>query len=479
MKNKMRNIFRRGKAVLVCQFGQDAFKAVKFLSGAREVAGLEAVDLSAAEAKKDEVRIVSALLKKPAYRNLPVIVCLPRYKITFRFLKKVPAQSPGEIENIVLLQASRCLPYPAEELISGYQIVSMDQDGCSDVNMAVVHEQAVEHALEAFKGQRYPRICVSVSSYGLLNFYNYLKPGDNEAVMLVDADADYPEIAITKGTVLLFSRAFKLDRGTAGWQEIFIGEINKTQAAYFKEMSVKPPEKLVLLGCGKTRDDLLDVLNNQPGFSVSAPGYGPVKFAAGLKEQNNNTDFSFASLVGLGIKDCQESLNFVPARLKDISKKSTRRKEFLRLGLFIFGIAVILGLGIARNLDDKSAYLAWLKGRLNSIAKEAGPLEEMERKLNAIEGRTQRSPTVLDALHELYRLVRPPVTLMAFSYEEADRLVIRGQSPELDPVFDLAGRLERSAAFGDFAVKVNYVTKKMTASGEVSDFEIECLRKKR
>lgn len=463
MKDKLKNIFTKKSALLVCQETTDGFKLLRFAPGRKEITGIE-TGVAASEFGR--------------YQGARIVFCLPRQKVTFRLLKKVPAQSPKEIESIVSLQAPRCLPYPAEELISGYQVISLDKQGYSELNMAVAHKETIERCLEAAKTSAGNALFAAASPWGLLSYYRYLKPRDHQVTILIDADASGAELVVVREDKLLYSRAFRVERSAAGWQQDFIDEINKSRAAYSKEAAGAEPVKIVLLGAEQARKDFAQALAKQAGLPVSELSYEGFNFSAPQAEKIRSAEVSFAALIGLALKPGPESLSLLPPKIKEANRKLAGKKEWLRLGVSLCAIAVIIGLGMARTLENKAAYLSRLKAELAKIAEEARPLEEIEKRIKIAQGRLQGSVSGLEALRELYRVLPPQVLLASFAYEEASRVVIRGQSPELKPVFDLAQELEKSPAFSGYSVKVNYATKKATATGEAVDFQIDCLREK-
>lgn len=477
MKNKLKRIFADKEATLVCQAGQESFRMIKFLPKAKEVVSVETVPVYTGAGGEELSVIVTGLLQNSDYRGLPVIVCLPRYKTTFRLLKLVPAQAPQEFDCITTLQAPRCLPYPQQDLISAYQLISTDKEGYSDLNMVVAHRQTVEPYIEAFKAASRPSFFVAASSYGLLNFYRYHDPNDDAVTILIDADSAYPELAVVRGDKLLFSRSFRVERSVAGWQEDFLSEVNKSRAAYLRETS-QAPVKIVILGGQKLSEELVEILHQQVDLAVSVLAYGKIKFSAEVSEKLEKQPSSLAALIGLGLRKNETSLNLVPARLKEKNKQSIRKNEWLRLGLSVCAILLILALGAIRNLNNKEAYLHRLKAQMNKLAVEARPLEEIERRLKLMDARLRKAPSGLEVLHEIYQVAPSTVSLFSLAFEEGGQITIRGQSLELGQVLNFVSALEKSEVLRGYSAKVRYATKKITPPGEVVDFEIDCLREK-
>ena len=133
-----------------------------------------------------------------------------------------------------------------------------------------------------------------------------------------------------------------------------------------------------------------------------------------------------------------------------------------------------MGLSIAKNLDNREQYLKRLKIELDRVAKEARPLEEMDKRLKLMQSRWQKGPSSLGVLYELHQVMPREVTLISLNYEEDRQIILHGQSPRLDSVFLLVSKLEDSGVFKGFNIKVRYATKKKTRTAEFIDFEIVC-----
>ena len=459
----MKNFLRRMdmNAIWVYQFAGDHFKAIKFLRGRHELSAIESGALSS---------------KLPDAGNAHVVICLARGKLTLRYLRNVPAQAPREIESIVALQAPQLLPYPAQELITAYQVVSCDKQGYSGVNLVIAHKESVEHCLGFLPQAGVRNISVVASSWGLLNYYNYLRPHDHETTIIVDADCRQTELAVVQGDKLLFSRSLRLNLAAEGWQDELVNEVNNSRGVFLKETGLTLPSKIVIVGAGHLLEEFRRALEQKVEFPVSVLSFDKMKYAHGLSDKLSAGENSFAALIGLAIKAVPANLDLLPAELKVKKSRSAGKKELLRMGLSACAIIFVLCLGFARNLDNKTKYLGLLKSQLNLISAEAGPLEEMEKRLQTLESRGQKGFSGLEELQELYRVMPPQVTLTVFGYDESGRATIQGQSPELNAVFGLAAELEKSAVFSGFSVKVQYATKKVVANAEVVDFEIICLR---
>jgi Tfp pilus assembly protein PilN len=473
----MKKQFSKSKSkntAFICSITETSLKVVKCLrqnNTKREFVSIEAEALSADADDKTVAVKLNQLFKKLEYKNNLVIVSLPRNLATCRYLK-VPSQNLEEIGRIAALQAPHYLPYSAEELITAYQIVQTDKDGYSHINLVIAHKDVVARILNIFKELKPLRLDIVLSSYGLCNLYNHIRPQDNLATMIIDIDSSQIELAISVNRKLVFSRSFKLSLAQENWDNVLADEINKSRDAYLREVAKEPPVKIVVLGARRVSDECAQILNRKIGIPAEALPFDKISFSGNAAKNISESDNSFASLIGLGLEDVSASLNILPVQMKERFKSIAQRTKRIKFGLLLITIVLIWILGIAKTLDNKAKYLERLKTELNKISKEARPLEEADKRFKFMETSLQKKPSILDVLYELHQIMPQEVSLMNFDYEEGSELTLRGQAPELNSVFSFVSQLQKSAVFKSFNIKINHATKNKTISGEVIDFEI-------
>ncbi|MFH0827373.1 MAG: pilus assembly protein PilM [Candidatus Omnitrophota bacterium] len=455
--------------VIKCKSVHDA-KTLELLEG-------QALPLPANADEKKLSDLWQQSLKKMGYDHHPIIVCLPRNQATCRYLK-VPAVTPSEIEKMSNLQASRYLPYPAHELVTAFDIISTDKEGYAHINLTIVQKNNIERILNILKGFKASRMSIILSSYALLNLYLFLKPGDHESTMIIDVDALQAELAVVGSRKLLFSRSVKMDRQAFGWKNVLFDEMDKTLETYMESVSSEPIRKFALVGTRSALDELKEALEAKFSLPAEILTLGPnLNIPPNLSGVILNSEVSFASCLGLCLKEPQPSLNLLPQDIKDETRKVISRKKSLQAAVLALVIMMAWGIGSAKHLDNREVYLERLRSELAKISKTAKPLEDIERRFELLEARNLNVSSSLDILHELHAIVPADAALISMSFEENKQVLLRGQSPGLDSVFAFVDRIEKSSVFKPFRIKVRYATKKKTASGDMVDFEIECLKK--
>lgn len=432
------------KPVFVLQSAEDQFKAIKFIpaSGKKEAA-------------------VDFFLEKPSgfKRNSPLLISMPRNQAVCRYIK-IPSQSADEIQKIAALQAPRYLPYPASSLVTAYQVISQDKEGNSCLNLIIAHKDALDRCLDLAREFETKDASVALSSWGLCNFYFYLRPQEQAVVMLVDIDLNQAELAVVYQRKVLFSRYFKINTADAGWEERFSDEIRKTHEAYLKETSREIPAKTVLTGASAVLEKFAAALRKGSTLAVET-------LAFNVKAPDQ---YSFTGLLGLAMKRPEESVF--------LNKKTARPRRQFKTAFLALAIACLLSAGILKGLYNKTVYLKQLKAQLVKISAEAKPLERAQQMIARLEARRQKKPSTLEIIYELHQIIPANVSLINLVYEEGKQVVIRGHAPELDAVVAFNSLLGRSAVFKGFDVRIRFTTKKKTQAGEFVDFEIACAKEK-
>jgi hypothetical protein len=471
---------KKNKTIFVCQLTNSLLKVFKCLPGPK-YNSFQAVAESILLEEDPLVLSKKAqeIFRKLKFRQEPVIVSLPHVHIACRYLK-VPTQVPEQIESIVSLQAARYLPYPEEELVTGYELIATDAQGYAYINLVIVHRDIIERMCKIFGVLKIKDLKIILSSYGLTSLYLENKSTVPLPVMLIDIDVDQVELAIIARQKLLFSRHLKWSSTGVDRNEILLNEIRKTERAYLDEVSKERVSRVVVMGNEADGVDLVNFLNQKAIASETRSEFYSYSKDFDFKTSPEvRPDCSFASLLGLSLGSFNESLNLLPKALKEEVKKASQTKKMTSLFFFVFGILILVSVGIHKSLDNKSRYLGYLKLQLNAIAKEAKPLEEIDKRLELLRERFQRKESGLELYYGLHQIVKTGITLTSFSYRKDSELVLRGQAKELNAILEFVSMLKKFPAFGSFDVKLRYASNKKTKAGDFIDFEIYAVKGKR
>jgi Tfp pilus assembly protein PilN len=388
---------------------------------------------------------------------------------------RIPSQLPSEIEKIVNLQAPSFLPYPANELVTGFQIIASDRQGHCGVNLVIAHRGAIERMLAFFEKLQSSCVSIILSSYGLCNLYNVAAKNQTTPVMLLDIDSEQAEVVLVGNRKMFFSRVFRFSQGQPDRGSILVDEINKTRDVYIREVAQEAPAKIVLLGSRTANEPFIDILQKQTAYPFQVISYQDIPgLGESIAQRAATSDVSVASLLGLGLGSFDEYLELLPQAVKQQRRSSRQRQEYVHSTLLGLGLVLITAAAMTRHLDNKIAYLVTLKDKLGQVTRDAKPLEDIERRFRTFADQSQKRLSALDVLRELYQIVPAQVTLTRFTYEESNQISLHGQTPGMDAVFMFVSALEKSRLFENFTVKINYATQKKMQSGQAIDFEIMC-----
>lgn len=475
MKKQVKSRKNR-KDIFVIQISDDYLKIIKFHQyslNKREAADFDYVKLDEGIKDKELTKKAKSIFEKLGYSNNPVILSLPRSQATCRYIK-IPAKSSEEIEKIIPFQASKYLPYPAQDLVTGYQVISSDKQGYSYVNLNIAHKDIVSGYIAFLESLNIKNFSIILSSYGLRNLYNEIKTKTDETDMIVEIGENYTELVVIAGNEFIFSRSFKLAR-QPDLENVLLEEIGKTSTAYTKETGQPAPKRIIVLAPENISKEKLSA---NLSFSLEFPNYYEKFIAQPLTGKIFSAGNSISGIIGLGLKDLDSTLNILPQAIRQSHLRAFKKREFIKSLAIALVTIFILGSAVLKDLSNKKNYAIKLKGELNKISKDAKTLEELERRFSILESQAKYRLNVLEMFHELHKMVPSDIHFSSFVYEDNKQVSLRGQTSVLDNILKLVAGLENSDFFTDFACKLRYATKKKTQAGDVIDFEIVCLRKK-
>lgn len=465
--------------IFVCQITESSLRVAKCQThrfACRKFLDLETSNFSGPSDDKIIEERIREAFKKLGFNNNRVIVSLSRSSATSRHLK-IPSRSPEEIENIISLQAPRFLPYPAAEIITGYEHIQTDKEGFSHVNLTIVHKNAVERFSNLFQSLKLKDFDLLLSSYGLSGLFGFLRPEEQGPAIFLDIEHPLVELAIAEKGQLIFSRAFKISE--MDWQTNLTAELNKTTQVYLKELGLKQPVKIFIPDHPRISKKIDEILRTHTDLAVNRLGYqDKIPATDNFRAKIAQADSSLAVLIGLGLKKIPDTLNLLPKEKKDQLKKQARVRESAKLATLVAGVVIMLTLGLRQNLINKELYLDKLKNELNKISKDAKGFAELERRYELIEKRRDKPSLSLELISQLHKVAPQAILLNNFAFEAEKEVILRGQAPQSTLVFDFVKRLEATEAFKKFNIKIRYVTQKKVLAGEVADFEIVCSGKR-
>lgn len=465
------------KIFFICHFNHNLIRIIKCLDnhGKKEFLSLVSQEIPAGIEEDRLFENFALALKAQGYNHNRIIVSVSRQNVTSRYIK-VPSQKTEEIEKIISLQSPSYLPYTSEELITGYQVLSEDKYGYTHLALYVLHRVIVDRLINNFQKLKIKDFIITPSSYGLGNLFNFCAEKTGSSCIIIDYDFSEAEIAIMSAKKILFSRYVKLGQQ----QNVFrflADEVNKTKEVLSKDIAGFSFGKIFVLSSLDNAREIALGLGKELGQPVIfLPYVHKIKATRGFLGNLANAQSSFTSLIGLALKEVPLSLNLLPFEKKAELRKILFKKEKIRRVILFFGVILILGLAMFKNIDNRTGYLNLLKVELDKFEKEAGPLALLERRFEYLQERLDKSST-LDVLSEVFQYLPADISLTNLGYENGKQVILRGQAMNVSSVFNFISGLEKSKIAKGFNISIKYASKMQTAKGEVVDFEISCIKK--
>ena len=181
------------------------------------------------------------------------------------------------------------------------------------------------------------------------------------------------------------------------------------------------------------------------------------------------TGVSFASVLGLVLKEGQKCIDITPAELK--TKVSNRLKWLMvrQVAFFIAVFALVLSLFILRGIDLKTKELKLLRQEMTVLAPVEKSMQEAKKAL-LVDKEVLKTHSATDILYEFYDLTPAAVFITEFRLEEAKSVSVTGVAQDPVTVFHYLDSLKNSKFLKD--VRLDYVNANQKASGESVRFRI-------
>jgi Tfp pilus assembly protein PilN len=382
------------------------------------------------------------IFKELKLKNEPVIVAVGRRLAVTRYLS-LPSMDKREVAKMIEFWVPRCLPYPLEELSSGWAVISKN-DGYSKIMLSVIQRKELER-ISGFLPVKIEQIeSVFLDAYGLAARFT-----DSFPVMRINVDDFSAQIVIAKNGKLLFSRAVSLDFSSPGAAVGLLGEIDKSIQSYQRENIDVPINRIFLYG--KAIEGLQAKIESALKIEVKA--------------------FPEQDMECLGLLDLKDSaLNLATS---DFLSKKEDKIAWLSLKRSMGLAAVLLLLVISGAwlyIKSRKIYLKELEEKVRTISDKGSQLDQMYRVLAQAGSQNGRQPVLLDLLRQLHGLLPASITLETFSYQKNKEFVLKGRADSLSDALNTVSILDKSGGFSD--LKVNYADKANNISGESVDFQI-------
>lgn len=449
------------------------------LAGSRKIIKFLAKDLSSHTPEN----IVQSLKNVVDELNGPIghlTLCIPRHKVTVRFLK-FPTTNEKEIAGMVNLQSAKELPLSKEEIVTDYLISERTKEGYAKVALVIVHQDVISGYLDILNKAGLEPQRLTFSTEAIVDWHRIAFGREKVAAcsLLIDLDTDNTDIVLLHNFDLGFTRGLTLGmaqvKNEPDFKQRLAEEIRRTIEGYTRQEKAIKIDKIILAQTNKAiTEDIKSFLIQE--FNLPCEIVMPLKNLPCQKDISfgqNELGFSPLRVLGAVFATPEKRLNLLPEVLRKKQEYKLNKKRLVTtVALSLMIILLSLSL-VAKKIHDNKLRIAYLDKEIEKTEKQAEEVENMLKQIELIESRRNISGSSVDVLRELHSLVSQDISLSVFTYDEDTSTVsIQGVSGNMSQILNFINTLEKSAIFKN--VQLKYVNEKNAKGSEATNFKIEC-----
>ncbi len=404
-----------------------------------------------------------------------VLVANPAHLTTTR-LFTLPSTDPGEIRDIVELQAEKHTPYAKEEILIDFHILESDRGGYSRVQLVLSHQDIVHRVLRIVEGMGWILEHVGFELDGLVNWFKAANRDPATGTLIAELDNDSTTVVIFQHGKPFFHRSLAL-----GVTQLLhdpeavdklAAELRRSLESFESEGFNLPVAAVVLTGQAGRVPQLAERVHQAldlPAESVD-PFQGVELSDEAKLAHESLSQHAFTSLVGLGLGP--SPVDLTPKALKLHRAFEARAKTLVSLGCQLIGGLLLVSCLIIGRAYQTERYHAGLLQQERTLRAQSDNLEVALEQFDLVERWLGSRGVILEAVTELAHQTPDTIRWQSFSFTKNDQIVIKGTSQEMPKVFEFATQLKQSPLFSK--VEARRVSKKKVGEETVTEFEIVC-----
>jgi hypothetical protein len=448
-----------------------------FLSGKIEIVDLFSKQ-TAGLSDPDIVGIISGYFKGVKTKNPLIINTIPCHMVMTKNIE-VPSVDPGEIREIVNLQASRHTPYSRDEIVIDYMVTSVSEHKYTKILLIIVTRNAVKRQFDILDkaGVSLDKVllaseCFTLSMPGVLKIDT-----ENSPMAMINIDDSLTDFTIVLKKKAIFIRSIPI--GTRHflsekekYEVMFLEEARKSIESYKSENIDAVPKELILTGALENIKDLALVMERVLEIPIRLVPYlnGIAIRKGALKDTQSFKVVSFVNAIACLWASDIARVNLIPEEIKIRKAVEERGRDLVKTGSIVITALVLIFLILANKIYYKGAYLNEMKSRYQLLNNEARELEKDFNYVNLMKHYLSRRGFALKVLAELYDIVPIDMELSDIRYEAEGGFSVRGTTEQISCVFTFVEAMNKSIYFSD--VKTRYTRKRKEAGKDLTDFEV-------
>ncbi len=414
---------------------------------------------------------LASLLKGVKTTGAEVLGVVPREQVITRVVK-FPSIQPAELVQMAEMYAKGQLPYPREQTVMDSYVLQQ-AEGFSLVAIVACQREAVDRQLALLREAGLPVASLTVSSWGVLGWYrDAARSGAiQEPALVLQIDDARTDLVLIAGGRILSSRS--IGQGLQEWTsssetaELLGREVERSRSSIRKELPGTDVRSLVLTGLGPLAQWKEQLAQQLALPTIVLDANLPWK---GIAAQAN-TPISPVVIGGVAIGDFSGMLNLSPAEVRGQRRHQRQFQELaVAGGLFL----AVVGTG-ATLLHTQVLRQQRMRAQLDEVLTEMDPdakvIREKTRVAQFIGSILKDRRQFAGLLTGIFQRTVGGATLEVITFDRNRReLTVRGNAPSTQDVLGYIAQLEDLAEVE--SVELKYSTRRTTAAGERTDFEL-------
>jgi type IV pilus assembly protein PilM len=412
----------KNERILAIDIGSTGLRIAEFqypASGGVAMLGFDHVEYSEHINESNRIFVISmaleSALERGNYGTNKAAVCVSGQAAFMRFVKLPPvSEEESRIKQIVEYEARQNVPFPIEEVIWDFQLITGDDEDL-EVMFVVIKNEIVEGVIKAVQNCNLSPILVDFAPAALYNVARANHVGDNECAMILNIGGRCSSLLFIEG-MRFFVRTIPIAGFTITQQvakefgisteeaEIlkrrhgFValggayeepesevaatiskivrnvmtrlhGEINRSINVYRTQQKGSKPTHLFLSGGSSTMAFTNEFFQEKLRMEVNYLNpFKIVSLTEGLDiRQLQEMAHMFPEIVGVGLRysvECPVEVSLVPESLRSKQAFSRRRPFIIAAG---FAWLAILGVFIMVNMKKKELYSETYEDRKSMV----------------------------------------------------------------------------------------------------------------
>ena len=400
-----------------------------------------------------------------------VIAVVPREQVITRIVK-FPAEESGELAQMVELYAKAQLPYPREQSVVDFHVVSR-QGGFSTVAIVAAQRDVVDRIVALLREAGLTPDAVTVSSWGVFGWSRSLasKELGAEPRLLINIDDARTDLVLMAEGRLVVSRS--VGQGLHDWTnpdeipELLAQEVDRSRAAIRKELPEVEIRSLALTGLGAVAQWAAQ-LSQRLSLPVSAiDPHRPFPRAQGA----TGGTFSPVVIGGVAQSDLEGLLNLAPPEARVHLHHRAQVRELVTAGALLLGVLMLGASVMAVEASRHQRMAKQLDRALVQVEPAAKAAQEKTRVAELVRSLLEDRRRLATAIGGIFQATPDGVALEALAFDHArDEITVRGSAGSTQQVLEYLKALERVEGIRDAGLK--YTARRATADGELTDFEM-------